>query len=440
MDPFREFLGPTNTRQERLLVFFRNQKFVDCIFRIEDKEIKAHKLVLACCSPVFEKMLFGDLATDEVHVEDVKIEEFTQMLEYIYTESISFSSISNAWSVFYVAQKYFINDLVEICLNYVKQNVTLSTLVLSFEYSELYNLNNMKVAYMRDIIQAVGSVMEGDYHMKPSTLRSILNEDLLITKSDLVCKILNWALVECECRDLAANPETLVQILKQENLLKHINKRWLFDVTCEYCNDTLIMCDCVDDCIHKTLMYLSSDSILDEKQDLIVHNTKVLPAICKVRKVYKIARRIDLHNNEEFISGLSANCDLVVTGLFLCTEMNGTFDDYSEEYKGQVIIRFCELGSDENIVKPTILNGSFPYNSDMFIPLRYPVTMKLYNLYNIRISYKNFGSKERSSIVCSYMSDELVDYKRSGLLGEPPKLFFYDMFGTIVKGVAFLPL
>ncbi|XP_019763620.2 uncharacterized protein LOC109539974 [Dendroctonus ponderosae] len=422
-----------NDKQDRLLTFFRDEKFVDCTFTIDDQEVKAHKLILACSSPVFEKMFLGDLASNEIRLADVKIDEFSQMLEFIYTESINFSSIMNAWSMFYIAKKYILEDLVNVCLDYISENVTMSSLVLSYEYSELYNLDKIKDQCLRDIIDGINGVFVSGYHMKPSTLRAILNEDLVITKIDLLCKIVEWAINECEFRDFSLCPENAVQILRDEEILKHINKKWLLDMTCEYCNDILVMCPCVDELTHKTLMYLSSEVTWEEKPE-IEKFAKLVPFICKSRKVFKIARRIDLQNAEEFVSSVSVNTEIVVSGMFLCTEMNCSFGT-PEEYKGCVIIRFCEQNSDNNIVKPTIMNNVFPYNSQVFIPLRYAVTLNSDKIYDIRISYKNLFSEKRSSIVCSYMSDELVDPKRGY-----SKMHFYDFYGTIIRGVAYYPV
>lgn len=422
-----------NYKRERLLAFFRDQKFVDCTFKIDGTEIKAHKLILACSSPVFEKMFFGDLASNEISLGDIKVDEFSQMLEFIYTENINFLSIINAWSMFYIAKKYLLDDLAEVCLNYISENLTMSNLVLSYEYSELYNLEQMKDQCLRDIIDGINGIFICDYHMKPSTLRSILREDLVITKIDLVCKIIEWTINECEFRGINASPENIVQLLKEEDILRYINKKWLLSMTCEYCNDSMVMCQCVEEIVHKTLTYLSSEVIWEEEPE-IERFAKLVPFICKSRKVYKIARRVDLQNSEEFVSSVSVNTDMLISGIFLCTEMKCT-NGISDEYKGCVVIRFCEQDSNKDIVKPTIMNNIFPYNSQVFIPLRYAVTLTPDKIYDIRISYKNLISDMLSSIVCSYMSNELVDKKRGYA-----KMYFYDFYGTLIKGVAYYPI
>lgn len=423
-----------NYKQVRLLTFFRDQKFVDCSFKFDGKEIKAHKLILACSSPVFEKMFYGDLASSEITLGDIKLDEFSQMLEFIYTENINFLSIINAWSMFYIAKKYLLDDLAEVCLSYISENLTVSTLVLSYEYSELYNLEQIKDQCLRDIIDGVNGVLTCDYHMKPSTLRLILKEELVITKIDLVCKIIEWAINECGFRGVPANPESIVNVLKAEGILRYISKKWLLYMTCEYCMDTMIVCQCIDEIIHKTLTYLSSDVVWEEEPE-VERFPKLVPFICKSRKVYKIARRFDFFQTSEgFVSSVSVNMDMMISGMFLCTEMKCT-NCSSDEYKGSVVIRFCEQDSNKDVVKPTIMKSVFPYNSQVFVPLRYAVTLTPDKIYDIKISYKNDISDKWSSVVCCYMSNELVDKKRGY-----SKMYFYDFFGTLIKGVAYYPI
>ncbi|KAL1496959.1 hypothetical protein ABEB36_008002 [Hypothenemus hampei] len=420
-------------QQEKLRTFFREQKFVDCTFKIGNEEIKAHKLILACSSPVFEKMFFGQLASNEIVLEDVEVLEFNQMLQFIYTETVRFSSITNAWSLFYLARKYILENLMDVCVGYISQNLTMSTLVLSYEYSELYALDSMREQCFRDIISHVNGIFVSDYHMKPSTLTNILKESLMMTKLDLVCKIIDWAVIECEYKNLPLIPENVVEILKSEDILKYINKKWLFDIACEYCNEVLIMCSCQDEFIHKIILFLSSQVIWDQTPQM-EHISKFVPFSCKLRKVYKISQRLDLLHSDEFVSSVSVNMDLIVSGLSICTEMNCSLNPI-ENYKGCVVIRFCEQDSHKNVIKPTIMNDIFTYNSQVFIPLRYAITLIPGKIYDIRISYKNFYSDRPSSIVCSYMSDELVDKKRGY-----SKIYFYDFYGTIIKGVAYYPV
>ncbi|XP_076270012.1 uncharacterized protein LOC143202398 [Rhynchophorus ferrugineus] len=419
-------------KKDGLLGFFRNQKFVDCTFLIENKEVKAHKLVLASKSVVFEKMLFGDLASDLIVLDDAEANEFNQMLEFVYTDQISFTSMSNAWSMFYLARKYLLDDLVEKCMKYISDNLTINTLVLSYEYSELYNETELKNQCLSDITSVISGIFVSDYHMKSSTLRTLLQRDLGLPKIDLVCKIIEWAATECEFRKVTASAAQIVKILQEEDVVSFINKKWLINLSCDYCNDSVLVCQCFGELVHETLVLLSGETMWENDSCDIPRLLKPTPTLCKSKKVFKIAQRLDLADGEEFVTSVVVSTDTVVTGVVICTEMKCS-TDCGDSYKGCVMVRFCEDNSDANIVRPTVIREQFSYDSQMYIPLRFAAVLAAGKVYDIRISYKNY-LQPRSSVVCSYMSDKLENHN--------PKcaMWFFDFNGTLLKGATFYPL
>ncbi|KFM73551.1 BTB/POZ domain-containing protein 3, partial [Stegodyphus mimosarum] len=79
----------------------------------EGKPFKAHKLILALVSPVFEAMFYGGLAEkgEKVVIPDIAPEGFDCLLRYIYTEEVSFKNASEAFMTCTAAEKYCIPHL-----------------------------------------------------------------------------------------------------------------------------------------------------------------------------------------------------------------------------------------------------------------------------------------------------------------------------------------
>ena len=69
--------------------------------------IPAHKLVLAIGSPVFEAMLYGELAetTDSIELPDCEYGSLLELFRYMYSDEVSLSG-SNVIGVLYLAKKY----------------------------------------------------------------------------------------------------------------------------------------------------------------------------------------------------------------------------------------------------------------------------------------------------------------------------------------------
>lgn len=64
----------------------KNGKLTDCTFSVDSQPkriiFKAHKLILAMASPVFETMFYGSLPeTKEIKIEDIKPETFKALLQ-----------------------------------------------------------------------------------------------------------------------------------------------------------------------------------------------------------------------------------------------------------------------------------------------------------------------------------------------------------------------
>lgn len=418
--------------KEKLHFFYNSKKFSDCTFKVHNVEVKAHKLILACKSPVFEKMFFGPMASNEVNISDVNYEEFNKVLKYIYIDAIDISSVPDAWNLFYIAKKYLLDDLMDICLCYVKKNLSLNTVVLSYEYSEMFNLTEIKNKCFVDMINYVRGVFSCDYHMKAETLRYLLENinTNYITSFELLTKIIDWATVTCELNNFEPNAKNIVSVLNKENLVRFIKKEWLLKLNCGDCLDPQLLCQCLDSVAQETVTLLDSTLDVNEEAKETVLNT-FTPSFCKHRIAYKIAYRVDLQKNEVFVSSISVSRPVIIFGVLLKTQMNPSVC-WKDHYNGSVSVTICNENSNKNIVVPTTYSGMIEYDSEIYIPLKHLVVLESDESYDLRISYTNFDNKLRVTPVhCYYMSQDLVN--------QNSVVTFYEMNGTLIKGLAFYP-
>jgi len=107
---------------------------VKFVFKEEKKgttsveEIKAHKVILAVVSDVFEKEFFGPLkeVKNEIEIKDIKRDVFEAMIDFVYNKNPFVSSYELQFlsSLFYVAEKYNISALKnEIIASIIKKEV-----------------------------------------------------------------------------------------------------------------------------------------------------------------------------------------------------------------------------------------------------------------------------------------------------------------------------
>lgn len=70
--------------QERKKLFWGQECFQDVTFTLADKvQVKANRMILALCSPVFEKMFFGNLSEkrDPIPIVDIDSIAFESFLK-----------------------------------------------------------------------------------------------------------------------------------------------------------------------------------------------------------------------------------------------------------------------------------------------------------------------------------------------------------------------
>ncbi|GFX15623.1 hypothetical protein TNCV_2131101 [Trichonephila clavipes] len=109
--------------KNRNLYILRNSILSDVMFYVgpEKTIIRAHRLLLAIASPVFEAMFYGSLPENgsEITIPDVMPDGFQVLLKYIYGEIFTATDESQVFHTWIAADKYCIPELKEKCINYL---------------------------------------------------------------------------------------------------------------------------------------------------------------------------------------------------------------------------------------------------------------------------------------------------------------------------------
>eukprot|EP00092_Neocalanus_flemingeri_P056461 GFUD01066943.1.p1 GENE.GFUD01066943.1~~GFUD01066943.1.p1 ORF type:complete len:194 (+),score=29.91 GFUD01066943.1:57-584(+) len=103
----------------------------------EIKEVKAHKLLLAAASDVFQRWFYGSMKEDkeeDVEIVDSRQEVFKTMVEYIYNKELDWNAFDLHFhsSLYYQAEKYNIGDLKAEILSSIER-----------QSRHIVNLNNV---------------------------------------------------------------------------------------------------------------------------------------------------------------------------------------------------------------------------------------------------------------------------------------------------------
>lgn len=102
-----------------------NKLHSDVTFCINDEYVAAHRIILAASSKVFETMLYDyNKAHGHIeHITDIPMDIFRQVLAHIYTDQIQINH-DNAVEIMYVAHKYNLAFLQDICEQFIYHHKT----------------------------------------------------------------------------------------------------------------------------------------------------------------------------------------------------------------------------------------------------------------------------------------------------------------------------
>lgn len=184
--------------QDGLCDLLENDKFVDCILKIQDKKFPCHRLVLAASSPFFKAMFLSDLEESkkrEIVLKDVEPGVMGMILRYLYTSDINLTE-QNVQDIFMVANMYQIPSIFSVCMSYLQEKLVLGNCLAIFRLGLLLDCPRLALA-ARDFICERYQVVVRDQdflQLGPSELGIIITSDALnVEREELVFEsLMDW--------------------------------------------------------------------------------------------------------------------------------------------------------------------------------------------------------------------------------------------------------
>ncbi|XP_055596385.1 kelch-like protein 25 [Uranotaenia lowii] len=201
---------------------------VDCSFRVDDKVYNCHKLLLSAASPVFEAMFYGALAEKQtVKISDIRAGVFERMLDFVYTGQIDFDiilHIEEVLELYYCAQKYMIDSLHKLCVNFFGNNIKPNNVLKILDIAYKMNLEDIIFSclcvlkhFLTSGMSLSNIILESNHHLSKSCVDLIL-EDNYEVKDNIICMLRAWCITECEQNRLEISSDTLKTVLQDIEL------------------------------------------------------------------------------------------------------------------------------------------------------------------------------------------------------------------------------
>jgi hypothetical protein len=129
-----------------IINFLTNQTLTDVTLQCQGKNFKAHKLILAAASPVFQAM-FKEATTENgennVNIQDINSNVFEVFLRYLYSDQVD--QLDEMYlELFAAADKYDVQPLRDICIRHMATNISVDNGVEVLALAERHSIEPTK--------------------------------------------------------------------------------------------------------------------------------------------------------------------------------------------------------------------------------------------------------------------------------------------------------
>ncbi|KAM9789792.1 kelch-like protein 40a [Neosynchiropus ocellatus] len=184
--------------QDGLCDLLENDKFVDCVLKVQEKEFPCHRLVLAASSPFFKAMFLSELEESkkrEIVLKDVDPSTLGMILRYLYTSDINLTE-QNVQDIFMVANMYQIPSIFSVCVSYLQEKLVLGNCLAIYRLGLLLDCPRLALTAQEFICERYQVVVrDQDFlQLAPSELAIIITSDALnVEREEVVFEsLMEW--------------------------------------------------------------------------------------------------------------------------------------------------------------------------------------------------------------------------------------------------------
>lgn len=126
-----------------------NSEYFDVIISTGTKKLPVHKAILCARSKVFERMFQTDMLESKnqiIELDDLDFEIIEDFITFLYTGEVRMVSLHRTMNLYYVADKYEVEDLRENCSSYLEFNLCVDEACTILKFSELHGDQKLKNA------------------------------------------------------------------------------------------------------------------------------------------------------------------------------------------------------------------------------------------------------------------------------------------------------
>lgn len=134
---------------EDIRKLLNSNEYSDVVISTGTKKLPVHKAILCARSKVFERMFQTHMLESKnqiVELNDIDFEVIEDFITFLYTGEVRMFSLYRTMNLYYVADKYEVEDLREKCSSYLEFNLCAEEACNILKFSELHCDEKLKKA------------------------------------------------------------------------------------------------------------------------------------------------------------------------------------------------------------------------------------------------------------------------------------------------------
>lgn len=143
----RYVVGAHEKRAFQVFKELRNyEELLDVTLKVHDKEMKAHRIVLAACSPYFRAMLttgFVETFMSTISLQDCEPESVELIIDYFYSCELAINQ-DNIEGILAVASLFEVPEIVQECGEFMQEEIQLDNCLGIQSLASQFSLNHLK--------------------------------------------------------------------------------------------------------------------------------------------------------------------------------------------------------------------------------------------------------------------------------------------------------
>lgn len=118
-------------------------RFCDLTLHVNNRIVKAHRIVMACNSPYFDSVLkHHKIVREQLKIKCIDIEVFNKILNFMYTGQITIK-YSNVEELLKLADHFIIAKVIEHCIEFLGTKLSIDNCLFTYFLTNRFKLKHL---------------------------------------------------------------------------------------------------------------------------------------------------------------------------------------------------------------------------------------------------------------------------------------------------------